>query len=309
MFQLSPNLLSLLKESDFLQKEILSAKITDNFFQKLRFDSLCERICYCFVFSDLPMSRNEVAQTIKNKISPFELKKQSQAAEEIIALYFSYQAISWDYYADKKLPPVAFFLRLYARLGGKTTRSKMLSKKTRKILSISKSDVHPLISASLVYLLIHKDALFTTKSELMASIASWSTLSAFGYTVGNMVSLEKQWKEDFNGYRYALDTAIKRENATIWVEYVVQSFIKSAKEILKEINDRKQEKQMDNGLTERQRAILSLFSPRTREITNKKIRAAFKISTLTASRDLAKLLSKGLVVIHGKGRMVFYTKR
>jgi len=34
----------------------------------------------------------------------------------------------------------------------------------------------------------------------------------------------------------------------------------------------------------------------------------FKVSQITASRDLSKLGALGLLFIHGKGRSVYYTK-
>ncbi len=43
-------------------------------------------------------------------------------------------------------------------------------------------------------------------------------------------------------------------------------------------------------------------------ITNKKVQKLFKVSQITASRDLAKLASVGLLFTHGKGRSVYYTK-
>jgi Fic family protein len=47
--------------------------------------------------------------------------------------------------------------------------------------------------------------------------------------------------------------------------------------------------------------------PGTR-ITNKMVQKHFKVSQITASRELAKLATLGLIISIGKGRSIYYTK-
>ena len=61
-------------------------------------------------------------------------------------------------------------------------------------------------------------------------------------------------------------------------------------------------------LNDRQKSILGFLENPDATITNKRVRSLFKISQITASRDLTKLANLGLLFAHGKGRSVFYTK-
>ena len=61
-------------------------------------------------------------------------------------------------------------------------------------------------------------------------------------------------------------------------------------------------------LTIRQKEILYLLEKPETPITNKQIQQVFKVSQITASRDLARLSIVGLLLPHGKGRATYYTK-
>ncbi len=61
-------------------------------------------------------------------------------------------------------------------------------------------------------------------------------------------------------------------------------------------------------LNDRQTSILNMLDLPQGSITNRKIQKAYKVSQITASRDLAKLTTLGFLFSHGKGRSVYYTK-
>lgn len=61
-------------------------------------------------------------------------------------------------------------------------------------------------------------------------------------------------------------------------------------------------------LNDRQKKILDIMENPELKITNKIVQKQFGISQITASRDLAKMVNLGVLLPHGKGRSVFYTK-
>jgi predicted HTH transcriptional regulator len=61
-------------------------------------------------------------------------------------------------------------------------------------------------------------------------------------------------------------------------------------------------------LSLRQKQILSLAEPPNTLVSNKLVQDTFRISQITASRDLAKLASLGLLIPHGHGRSTSYSK-
>jgi len=61
-------------------------------------------------------------------------------------------------------------------------------------------------------------------------------------------------------------------------------------------------------LNGRQQSILSVLENPGEKITNKDVQKKFGVSQITASRDLSHLTTLGLLLAHGKGRSVYYTK-
>ena len=61
-------------------------------------------------------------------------------------------------------------------------------------------------------------------------------------------------------------------------------------------------------LNDRHAEVMNLLERPGSKITNKKVQKMFKVSQITASRDLSQLVRLGLVFSGGKGRSTFYTK-
>lgn len=61
-------------------------------------------------------------------------------------------------------------------------------------------------------------------------------------------------------------------------------------------------------LTDRQRIILEDLEEPGLMVTNKAVQAKFKVSQVTASRELNKLSTLGLIFPHASGRSTYYTK-
>jgi len=61
-------------------------------------------------------------------------------------------------------------------------------------------------------------------------------------------------------------------------------------------------------LNDRQNKILERLENPNLKITNKDVQKMFGVSQITASRDLSKMANLGILLPHGKGRSVFYTK-
>ncbi|MCX6732604.1 MAG: hypothetical protein NTV98_03635 [Candidatus Roizmanbacteria bacterium] len=53
---------------------------------------------------------------------------------------------------------------------------------------------------------------------------------------------------------------------------------------------------------------MNLFSTPGAKVSNRMVQKKFKVSQITASRDLAKLADSGLIFAIGKGRSTYYTK-
>ena len=61
-------------------------------------------------------------------------------------------------------------------------------------------------------------------------------------------------------------------------------------------------------LTERQKKIMEKLENPNIQITNRDVQKMFTVSQITASRDLSKMVNLGILLPHGKGRSIFYTR-
>ena len=61
-------------------------------------------------------------------------------------------------------------------------------------------------------------------------------------------------------------------------------------------------------LNERQKKILAHLDEPGSSINNRSLQKMTGISQMTAARDLSKLVEHGLIISHGKGRGVVYTR-
>ena len=61
-------------------------------------------------------------------------------------------------------------------------------------------------------------------------------------------------------------------------------------------------------LSNRQKLIMEKLENPNIKITNREVAKMFAVSQITASRDLSKMVNLGILLPHGKGRSVYYTK-
>lgn len=100
-------------------------------------------------------------------------------------------------------------------------------------------------------------------------------------------------------------------NITPWLEYFAFGIAKQLEKALGEITSDTSPTTMPASfweLNDRQKEVLKIMEQPDISITNKVVQKHFKVSQITASRDLTKLASLGLIFARGKGRSVYYTR-
>jgi Fic family protein len=118
--------------------------------------------------------------------------------------------------------------------------------------------------------------------------------------------------KDENVFKENHKRALNTTSLTLWLEYFAESILEQTEEIFQSIKNPKTG-MIDSGksyceLNERQRSILSFLDQPQMTITNRQVQRKYKISQITASRDLTKLTNLGCLFSHGKGRSVYYTR-
>jgi Fic family protein len=170
---------------------------------------------------------------------------------------------------------------------------------------------HPVIQAAVVYACIHRVRPFTDGNGRIASLLATLFLYKAGYDCRGLIGLEKEWLNQPVFLQEKLNLVINSAYMTGWIEFVAESLVTHLEKKLQDIKSPHPTSEKSKtffDLNTRQQAIMSMLNEPGIKISNRDIQKQFAISQITASRDLAHLVLLGLIIPHGKGRSVYYTK-
>jgi len=172
---------------------------------------------------------------------------------------------------------------------------------------------HPLLLAGVMYGQLMQTEIRSALQGILPPLIVSVILAKYGYDCRGMLALEPQWTASIEAHDKAIKSISIHSNLTAWLEY----FIASARASYEAVYTRLQEdSQLGHApsfaetwnLNQREENILHFLENPTAKITNKVAQRLFRVSQITASRDLSHLASLGLLLVHGKGRSVYYTK-
>lgn len=176
----------------------------------------------------------------------------------------------------------------------------------------SQSD-HPMLLAGITQGLLASSSL-DTRTRVPISLATTSLILAkYGYDCRGLLALDHWWAASHDRYTEAMQSINRLGQLTAWLEYYT-AIAESAYEHLAMTVSHAGEGVVSDlpaatwQLTEREEQIIRHLASPTRRITNRDVQRSFRVSTVTASRDLTRLVSLGLLYTHGKGRSTYYTK-
>lgn len=168
---------------------------------------------------------------------------------------------------------------------------------------IQTGNVHPAVQSAITHLYFYPNRLCYLSSLLI--------LYKNGYELNRLVSLEDFWAADKEHYLEVLKQATTQGSITLWLEYFTAALANQIEKTLKNIDLAKLPARLPASLavlSDRQKSILALADTPGTNLTNRRIQTEFKISQITASRDLAKLAALNFLIPRGRGRSVTYSK-
>lgn len=171
---------------------------------------------------------------------------------------------------------------------------------------------HPVIQASLIHILTSE--LFTNVpgSTLFVPILGNLVMYKFGYDFRRCTGLENGYAAHITEYQANVALARNEQNLTYWLEFTARTLIAELESTLdtmkKAKNASRSEHTPTEMLSERQQSIVELFNKPGVRVNNRQIQRLFKISQITASRDLSLLSELGIIIPVGKGRSTSYVK-
>lgn len=177
---------------------------------------------------------------------------------------------------------------------------------------LSAKQENPVIQGAIVHIELMKMQPFKDNNQIISLLASILFLYKYGYDFRGFIAYETEWIEDSNYFKENYKLAMNAPSLTLWIEYFALCILHQLEKLDQNLGRPNQIlKDAPKALwelTDRQKSILTNIDQPDTTITNRKIQKEYAISQITASRDLGKLTSLGLLFSHGKGRSVYYTK-
>lgn len=307
MFSFSYTLTPLLKREiekiDATRRRILIEQVPRNEELQLRWEANLERAMQASRLTDRKLKRSEVMDALKPTKKPNDYEVEAEAYAK------AYEWLNQKWYMNREKVEVRNVLKILSFLPKKTNIDE--DKLHQALEFIQVKPEHPVVQSGIFLSLISQLLPEDTKSIKMSIIISILFMYKRGYDFRGLLNLEEYFANDSEHFKEVLARLKVERNLSSYLEYFTQAVSIEAERALRRIVYKEFKNDLAPSfynLTDRQKEILGMFAKPNTRISNKKVQAAFKISQITASRDLAKLHTLGLIVSSGKGRSVYYQR-
>lgn len=297
-YNLSDKLKEHLRKIELLRQKILLTPLSPKTELKLRWEAMINRVYWAMVFAnEKSINKTRVAKLLAYK----EKEEKRREDQEILKYKNALDYIRQNWLVSKKTvtPKDVLALHELACYG----RFRSSERNLKQLLDyLQSTPEHPVIQAAIAFVEIINISPFTDGNTRIASLLSNLFMYKSGYDFRRLMVLEECWRSDLITHSSNLTPLLEEfskalanqlEKTANFELQTAESSVLSAS--FWELNDR-------------QKGILTQLEQPNAAITNKNVQKLFKVSQITASRDLAKLANLGLLFTHGKGRSVFYTK-
>ncbi len=323
-YNLSPILKDRLQKIDLIRKDILVIPLSPKIELQMRWDAMISRTYNSLVLANSPLTKPEMVKILTSRIifsrragSRFagdkdkNIKKASSEIEDVVSYKKALDYISQHWLMPGKNVTVRDVLILYDIFckGG----LKLPASRIQEVLDyVQAHEDHPVIQAGVAGLGIVRIQPFSLGNGRLSRLLSYVFLYKNGYDIRGLIEFEKTWTADRQTYLEAIKIALEVTSITLWLEYFSNSVLTALNLAYKKIQDSTSENLGVHSsfwdISDRQKSIISTLDQPGLSITNREVQKQFKVSQITASRDLSKLTNLGLLFTHGKGRSVYYTK-
>lgn len=304
-YTISPVLQQTLKEIDNRRQQIVLYPLSPATEISLRWEVTISRIYYALHLAHNPVTHKEI---IRMLISPG--RRSVLQAEKDILTYkqgMDYIVREWLVNSKPVMPQTVY--ALYKILAGDKTH--LSEPELMEILIfLQTSRENPLIQAFIAYTQFVISVPQNDITSKISHLLPYLFLYKAGLDFRGLLVIESYFYHNERLMREMFEAIARRESMSVWIEHFIQSIAGQLEETLNKLAQSHVSQTSDQmtKLTERQKEILSAFEQPGVRITNRKVQHLFRISQITASRDLAKLSALGLLFPYGKGRSVYYTR-
>lgn len=306
-YNVSPRLNEYLGKIEELRKQILLTPISQTMELRLRWEAVLNRTHYSLKLAGNPIKKTDMLKLL----SEITHKKINDDQKAVFKYKEALDRISRDWQGSPNAVDAKAIIDLHRIIG--SGRLRVPQAGLQYLLDYLQARIeNPIIQAAIVNIEMEKMQLFSDANTQIAHLAADLFLHKYGYDLKGFLAYEQSWMEDEKTYKENRQRALNAVSLTLWLEYFAENILKQMESIFRSIEKPKARatdmKESFWQLNERQKSTLNLLDSPQASITNRQIQKKYKISQITASRDLAKLTNLGFLFPHGKGRSVYYTK-
>ena len=227
-------------------------------------------------------------------------------------LQSSFDYLYHHWLVNPKVVELSDLLEFYQTIFPKETLTGDEAELKASLQYIQINPEHPIIQAALAQILVLSLSPFSAYNEQFSHLVFLLFMYKFGYDLRRLPVYEEQYILDLTNYKNMILQSNRLDNVTPWLEYVCGRAIIAVQKTVGIVQQEKSNPSRANNalfaLADRQQLIMDLFNAPGAKVTNRIIQKKFKVSQITASRDLAKLADSGLIFALGKGRSTYYTR-
>ncbi len=304
-YNVSQDLKKSLQKIENQRRIILITPISLKTELKLKWEATVKRIHWSLSFGQNTLTESEISHLLSNTSQ----KRLPQPQQDALRYKKASDYILQEWYVNSKpVTPkiVQYIRRLYSPGSPAGDESKL-----KELLDyIQTNPENPVIQAAIVQIELMSLYPFSDENERISMLMPYLFLYKNGYDFRGLLVLEKSWRKNLVSFRANIQECLRSGNLTVWLEFFALAVSDQLTESIREISSELLHNDFSPfwEINDRQKEILSFLEQPEISITNKKVRKMFKISQITASRDLAKLTTLGLLFPRGKGRSVSYTR-
>lgn len=271
----------------------------------LKTQVMIDRIFYALQLVNIPLVRQQVVKLLSTQNT-----RNGPFAPSAFNYKNGFDYIRYDWYVTSE--PIT--QKTLSTLNKLVTKGKVNSTPQeidRFLQYIQYGDENPIIQSALAHLLLISLSPFSEGNAQTAYLFTYLILYRYGYDFRGLLGLEEYFYTTPKAYEYNLSIAQQTGQTNIWLDYFVTGVSQQLKKALQELKQPGitiAPSMNQSHLNDRQKQILILLEQPGKSLRNKHVQDQFKVSQITASRDLSELAKLGLIRLHGQGRSTYYTK-
>lgn len=303
----TPELINKIEIVEDLRKNILLTPIPFTTQVQLKFECTLNNISLLYF---LETGKKIDDNNLKGAIKDVSRNKIAQEHQHLIDYKNILDEIYFHWTAVKSTIDSVVIDKYYSRTVNTHSKiSEANSIHLQQLLQYAQASAdHPILQAGLVHGMIATEQIYGPNSSLMGFLTQIIFLYKNGYGVGGMYSLGTYLIDNYSRYKDIIVQARSDANMTPLLEFMVIATTESLTSTYKSmITDQTDSNDDSLALNDRQKQILFYLNTPNTKITNKTVQNLCKISPITATRDLAKLVNYGIILPLGKGRSTYYT--